>query len=74
MKLTRLAGLAALGFLAVGQARAEPASHEDGLGFGIIRDLTPVLRPVVLTPKPSEDNSPKIERIQIVRNDAARME
>ena len=72
MKFSRLAGLAALGFLAVGQARAEPAPHGDGLGFGIIRDLTPVLRPVVMAPKPSEGDSLKIERFQVVRSDAAR--
>lgn len=78
MKLSRLAGLAALAVLAIGQARAEPTPSSDGLGFGIIRDLTPVLRPVAMTPKQTEDHdtngSVRIERIQIVRSDAMPVE
>lgn len=75
MRLSLLAGLAALAVLAIGQARAEPAPSGDGLGFGIIRDLTPVLRPVALIPKSADNDGTttrlKIERIQIVRSDGA---
>ena len=74
MKLSRLAGLAALGVLAIGQARAEPDAPADGLGFGIIRDLGPVPKPVVLVARPSGDRDReepiRIERIRIVRSDA----
>ena len=46
----------------------------DGLGFGIIRDLGPVPKPVVLVARPSGDRDReepiRIERIRIVRSDA----
>ncbi|WP_375263513.1 hypothetical protein [Palleronia sp.] len=78
MKISRLAGLAALAVLAIGQARADSAAPGDGLGFGIIRDLTPVLRPAAMAPKQTDDRdtkgSLKIERIRIVRSDAMPVE
>ena len=78
MKISRLAGLAALAVLAVGQARAEPGQSGNGLGFGIIRDLAPVLRPVAMTPTSADEHgtigSFRIERIETVRSDATRAE